>query len=94
MTLIFSCLKDKDVQGIAAALFPIAHRVIVTELVSDRARPVEELAAVWRERLPTETAAHFRDAWKKVLMNKKSPVLVAGSLYLVGEAMKFFGRKR
>lgn len=94
VTLIFSCLKDKDVQGIAAALFPIAHRVIVTELVSDRARPVEELAAVWRERLPTETAAHFRDAWKKVLMNKKSPVLVAGSLYLVGEAMKFFGRKR
>lgn len=93
VTLIFSCLKDKDVHGIAAALWPIAHRVIVTELASDRARPLEELAAVWRERLPTETATHFRDAWKKVLMDKKSPVLVAGSLYLVGDAMKFFRRK-
>lgn len=92
-TLIFSCLKDKDVQGIAAALSPIVRRVIVTELASDRARPAEELAAVWRGRLPTETAANFFDAWTNVSTEKGAPVLVAGSLYLVGEAMKYFGRR-
>ena len=86
-TLIFSCLKDKDAEGIATALSPVVRRVIVTPLLSDRARPVEELAEVWRRRKPVESAANFRGAWKKARMDKQAPVLVAGSLYLVGEAM-------
>ncbi|MBK8574937.1 MAG: bifunctional folylpolyglutamate synthase/dihydrofolate synthase [Elusimicrobia bacterium] len=92
-TLIFSCLRDKDVEGIAAALSGVARRVIVTPLVSDRARPVIDLAALWRRRLPTEIAPHFRAAWKEASKDKTSPVLVAGSLYLVGEAMKYFRRR-
>ncbi len=91
-TLIFSCLKDKDVQGIVAALSPVVRRVIVIPLKSDRACPVEDLGAVWRGRCPTETAANFQDAWKKATMDKHSPILVAGSLYLVGEAMAYLRR--
>jgi dihydrofolate synthase/folylpolyglutamate synthase len=92
-TLIFSCLKDKDVEGIARALSGVACRVIVTELTSDRARPVAELAAQWGRWLPTDTASNFREAWRRASADKTSPVLVAGSLYLVGEAMKFFRRR-
>lgn len=92
-TLIFSCLKDKDVNGIASALSSVAARVIVTKLVSDRACPVDKLAAFWRRRAPTETASSFRSAWRRVSLDPQSPVLVAGSLYLVGEAIKFLRRR-
>ena len=90
--LIFSCLKDKDVLGIVKALSPVAQRVIVTELKSDRACPVQNLAEVWRRRLPTEIARDFREAWRSAVQDTGSPVLAAGSLYLVGEAMKYFNR--
>lgn len=90
--LIFSCLKDKDVLGIVKALSPVAQRVIVTELKSDRACPVQNLAEVWRRRLPTEIARDFREAWRSAVQDTRSPVLAAGSLYLVGEAMKYFNR--
>jgi dihydrofolate synthase/folylpolyglutamate synthase len=92
-TLIFSCLKDKDLNGIASALIPVARRVIVTGLVSERACPVPKLAALWRRRLPTETASSFRTAWRRATADDQSPVLVAGSLYLVGEAMKVLRRR-
>lgn len=92
-TLIFSCLKDKDAEGIAAALAGVARRVIVTPLGSDRARSAEELAALWRRRFPTDAAVSFHDAWMKARQDAASPILVAGSLYLVGEAMKYFRRQ-
>lgn len=86
-TLIFSCLKDKDVRGIVTALSPVVRRVIVTPLTSDRARPVEELADVWRGRKPVACSTHFREAWRMARKEKEAPILVAGSLYLVGEAL-------
>ena len=92
-TLIFSCLKDKDAEGMAAALARVVRRVIVTPLASDRARSVDELADLWRRRLSTENAVNFADAWMKARQDATSPILVAGSLYLVGEAMKYFRRQ-
>jgi dihydrofolate synthase/folylpolyglutamate synthase len=93
-TLIFSCLKDKDVKSMAKALSSIVRRVIVTPLVSDRARPLEDLVRVWKNFCPTESATSFREAWRKVSPDSGSPVLVTGSLYLVGEALKKLGRKK
>ncbi|MBL0059377.1 MAG: bifunctional folylpolyglutamate synthase/dihydrofolate synthase [Elusimicrobia bacterium] len=91
--LIFACLKDKDIGGIASALAGLVRRVIVTRLPSPRARPVEELEALWRRRVPTETARNFREAWRLARRERGAPVLIAGSLYLVGEAMKVLRRR-
>jgi dihydrofolate synthase/folylpolyglutamate synthase len=93
-TLIFACLKDKAVKPMAEALAPIAARVIVTSLSSDRARSVEELVEVWEGHLPTTSAPHFKEAWKRAQSHSAGPILITGSLYLVGEALKYLRRKK
>ena len=44
LTLLLAILADKDAEGIVAALAPMFRRVIVTQTVSARALPAEELA--------------------------------------------------
>ncbi len=89
--VVFGCLKDKDAPAMARALAPHARRVITVPLPTPRSRGAEELAHLWSRRAPAETANNFKDAWRKVSRDR-GPVLVTGSLYLVGEALEFFGR--
>lgn len=88
--LIFSCLKEKDVEGIAQALKPIVKRTVVVKVKSDRARSVEVLASTWNKFVPVFKAKNFSHAWRLARGDKGSPVLMAGSLYLVGDAIRFF----
>lgn len=88
--LVFSCLKDKDAAGIVRALGPLVRRVIVVPVRSDRAQSADELAKAWEQTAPVSKARNFAHAWRLVREEKGSPVLVAGSLYLVGDAIRFF----
>jgi dihydrofolate synthase / folylpolyglutamate synthase len=92
VTLVFGCLKDKDAAGMVRVLKPLVRRVILLPLPSERSRSPAELKPLWRgrETLVCGTAAEaFRRAagWKDA-------VVATGSLYLVGEAIKVFRRKR
>lgn len=89
-TLIFSCLKDKDMAGLVRALRPIARRVVVVPIRSDRARSTEDMRRAWKRACPVLTVNSFSQAWRCAREEKGSPVLVAGSLYLVGDALRFF----
>jgi folylpolyglutamate synthase/dihydropteroate synthase len=88
-------MADKDVAGIAAALAragPLrGARIIATRVDLPRAMAVAELAAIWRRAAPDATIEAIADvarAFDAALADGPGPVVVAGSLYLVGEARR------
>jgi folylpolyglutamate synthase/dihydropteroate synthase len=88
---VFGCLKDKDAAAMARILGPLAERVFLAPLPTPRARPTSELRRFWRGRDVREEPS-AAEAVRRALAVRQT-VLVAGSLYLVGEAMKVLGVK-
>ena len=93
LTLVWASMADKDVAGvIAAAAASTALEgatVICTAIDLPRALPAADLAAAWRAGLPgadVRTAPTPAAALDLALASGRGPVVVAGSLYLVGEA--------
>ncbi|MEX2503129.1 MAG: bifunctional folylpolyglutamate synthase/dihydrofolate synthase [Trueperaceae bacterium] len=89
-TLVLGASQDKDVEGIAAALAPVVGTTFVTRArTSPRAEPPDRLAARAAE-AGLAVASHHDDPREAVRAARAwatdgAPVLVAGSLYLVGE---------
>lgn len=98
--LVFAVMKDKEIEKIARWLFPLASRIILTRPSLERAAtPVEIAARLTRYRgkyyLEDTVPSALRLAL--ALSGGRVPILVAGSLFLVGEAwkfIKFYGDKR
>jgi dihydrofolate synthase/folylpolyglutamate synthase len=88
--LVFGVLADKDVSGIAALLFPLAQRLYLASPVSDRALaigPLEELAGSRRHQIFGSVAGALHAAREAARQDGPDAlVLVAGSLFMVGEA--------
>jgi dihydrofolate synthase/folylpolyglutamate synthase len=82
--LLFSCLEDKPVEAMAAELRPVVGRVAICPLADERAMPIESLRAAW----PGATVAPHPSAALAVLPD---PVIVAGSLRLVGALLESAG---
>ena len=85
-TLVFSAVAGKDVGGILATLAPLASRIFLCPVDTPRALSADELAG----RLPADAPPHetfesFGKAFPAAI-SLGDPVLVAGSLFLVGEA--------
>ena len=85
-------MADKDVAGIVTTLGSAnalrGARVIATRVLGERALPAEVLAARWRAlgaRVRVEAAPEPAAALEAALAGATGPVVVAGSLYLVGE---------
>ena len=81
-------MADKDVEAIAAVLFPAAASVRLVPAPSPRAATAAELArrtsGVRPHGLPRESV---EGALRELLAEADpTPIIVAGSLYLVGEA--------
>jgi len=90
-TLILGVLADKDWRPMCARLAALAARVLTVPVGSSRSAAAEDLAAVCREQLPHDT--HVGATLSEALANtgKDDLVVVAGSLYLVGEALELLG---
>ena len=84
--LVVAVSADKDVDGIAAALAPAFGTVIATRYQQDRAMPPAELAARFAARGATVDTAPDLAAALALAHRAGSPIVVAGSLFLVGEA--------
>jgi dihydrofolate synthase/folylpolyglutamate synthase len=91
VTLLVAVMADKDVDGIVKALAASRvvrdARVVATRVEAARALPAEELADRWRALVPgaeVEAVADPDAALERVLGAGDGPVVVAGSLYLVG----------
>lgn len=94
-TLVVGAMADKDVPGIAAALATAgalgSARIIATRVDLPRALSADALTGVWRAALPNarvESVSEVGPALDEALRGAGGPVVVAGSLYLVGEARR------
>lgn len=91
-TLVLGVLKDKDQLAMCAILAPLAGRILVTPVKSERTASPEqlnELCAAAGAVAKCETCESLADALKKTARDPL--VLVTGSLYLVGEALELLG---
>jgi dihydrofolate synthase / folylpolyglutamate synthase len=90
LTLVMAAMADKDVDGIIDALTGasalLGARVIATSVAAARAMPADELAERWRRAPRVAEVTSVADPVEAVERAKRSggPVVVAGSLYLVG----------
>lgn len=82
VVLIIGTSADKDAAGIAAALAPVARHVIATRYQQDRAMDPAQLAACFPR---GETAPDLGTALARARA-LGGPIVIAGSLFLVGEA--------
>ncbi len=91
--LVFSAVAAKDTAGILTILAPLASRVFLCPVNTPRAVPSQDLAdCLPADAPPHETFDDFQAAYAAALLHG-APVLVAGSLFLVGEARAFLTGK-
>ncbi len=88
--MVFSTVAAKDIGGILTELAPLAAEILICPVDTPRAVPVSEIAALLPENAPPHRCfAAFADAFAAAGATGH-PVLVAGSLFLVGEARAQF----
>ena len=95
VTLVHGSMADKDVDGIVRALDGSAAMrgatIVATQVPGDRAMPAAELARRWRTVRPRVTISIVTEvgaALDRAIRDARGPIVVAGSLYLVGEARR------
>jgi dihydrofolate synthase/folylpolyglutamate synthase len=89
--LVFAVMKDKNIRAMARRLFPRARRVILTKVPYKRsALPQDIQAAVPEFRAKTRLEPDVSRAVRLALEESagRTPVVIAGSLFLVGEVKK------
>ena len=82
-TIVLGAMRGKDVRGLLSALAPLEPQFIFTAVDDTNAHAPQDLAAAWATLAGTSrTAPTPREA---LALADADPVVVAGSLYLVGE---------
>lgn len=89
--LVFAAMKDKDVRAMGRRLFPAARTVILTQVPYKRSALPAEILESAREfkdriRLEPDAARAVRLALEESA--GRIPVVIAGSLFLIGEVKK------
>jgi dihydrofolate synthase / folylpolyglutamate synthase len=94
LIFVFGALRDKAIGEMAEILFPLAEQVIATQADNPRAATIEEIREASRrvslllEEAPDVAGALAR---AKSLAGTTGLVVVTGSIYIVGEAMRLLG---
>jgi dihydrofolate synthase / folylpolyglutamate synthase len=88
--LVFGAVRDKDIAGMAAFLFPLAKSIHLAPLHNSRSASAQEIAELnsrWKERMSfhTDSLEALPTAWRQCPRN--GLVVVTGSLYLLGEVL-------
>jgi dihydrofolate synthase / folylpolyglutamate synthase len=96
LTFIFGAMRDKAIGEMAEILFPLAERVIATRADNPRsASPAEIREAALRTSTPMEEAADVAAAIELARTSARADavVVITGSIYIVGEAMRLLGAR-
>ena len=89
-TLVFGAVEEKDVDQVLEILCSISEEVHLTPLDSPRSLSTE--AAITALPANTSHTSHENlESALKSLSDCKNPILIAGSLFLIGEAKALFG---
>ncbi len=90
--LVVGVLADKDVELMCAELAPVASRIAAVRVTSNRSLPAEALAEMCRRASPgIPVSAHDSLAEALGALTAEPRVVIAGSLYLIGEALERLG---
>jgi dihydrofolate synthase / folylpolyglutamate synthase len=96
LMFVFGAMRDKAIGEIAEILFPLAEHVIVTRADNPRSASPDEIRDAAARTLtdiedrPDVAAALVR---ARSLSGPQSVVVITGSIYIVGEAMRVLGVK-
>jgi dihydrofolate synthase/folylpolyglutamate synthase len=96
LVFVFGAMRDKAVKEMAEILFPLAERVIATQAENPRAATGAEIReAARRVDVEIEEAANVPAALEKAraAAGARGLVVVTGSIYIVGEAMRALGAR-
>jgi dihydrofolate synthase/folylpolyglutamate synthase len=96
LTFVFGAMRDKAISEIAEILFPLAAQVIATKSDNPRsATPDEIREAASRTATDIEDAIDVASALDRALSlaGPQGVVVITGSIYIVGEAMRVLGVK-
>jgi dihydrofolate synthase / folylpolyglutamate synthase len=92
ITLVLGILQDKDCREICEILAPLARRIVATPVNSKRTALAQEVARACRaanSKAEIVEASSLKEALK--LAEKDEFLVIAGSLYLIGDAMELLG---
>lgn len=91
--MVFGVMRDKDAEGILRVLAPVVSAMIITSALTPRAAEPERVAAVARRvrpdldvRVEASLSAALGAAW-----NLDRRILVAGSIFLLGDVLNIIG---
>jgi dihydrofolate synthase/folylpolyglutamate synthase len=94
LTFVFGAMRDKAIAEIAEILFPLANRVIATRAVNPRSaapEDIREAAARTGADVLTAFTVPAALAQARSLAGSQGLVVITGSIYIVGEAMRELG---
>jgi dihydrofolate synthase/folylpolyglutamate synthase len=85
--LLFAAMEDKDWRYMLSVLLPVVDELILTRVQMDRSVEPEQMASYFAGALPSRVVADAASGLR-LIVQEATPdeiVLVAGSLYLLGE---------
>jgi dihydrofolate synthase/folylpolyglutamate synthase len=94
LTFVFGAMRDKAIPEMAEILFPLADRVIAAPANNPRSASPEDIrVAAGRVAVELESATNVAAALHRAreVTGKNGLVVVTGSIYIVGEAMRALG---
>ncbi len=91
-TVIFGGLLDKDLSGVIAATTQLARRFMLVPIQNSRSASPAHLRSLIPPMFEAETFSSVPNAFKAALLYRE-PVLMTGSLFLVGEALALLDPK-
>jgi dihydrofolate synthase/folylpolyglutamate synthase len=94
LIFVFGAMRDKAISEMTEILFPLAERVVATRAENPRSASPEEIQqAGSRTGAEIEVAAEIGAALERARESagNETVVVVTGSIYLVGEAMRILG---
>ena len=94
LTLVFGAMRDKAVAEMAEILFPLAQHVVATAAENPRSATPEEIrdaAARTSADIVTADDVPAAIAQARPLTSQNGAIVITGSIYVVGEAMRELG---
>lgn len=88
LTIVFGAMRDKAIGEIAEVLFPLAEEVIATKANSPRAASAEEIRELAAHVGTEITAAGDLSSAVHLARLRGRPIVITGSVYLVGAALE------